>query len=37
MVKYILLDSKGIPTDKCDIPSNLPQYALEEGETNGKF
>ena len=22
-----ILDSKGIPTNSCDIPSNLPQYA----------
>ena len=21
-----ILDTKGIPTNKCDIPSNLPQY-----------
>ncbi len=25
-----ILDTKGIPTDKCDIPSNLPQYAEED-------
>ena len=22
-----ILDTKGIPTNDCDIPSNLPQYA----------
>ena len=25
-----ILDTKGIPTDKCVIPSNLPQYAINE-------
>ena len=25
-----ILDDRGIPLDKCDIPSNLEQYALEE-------
>ena len=25
-----ILDDRGIPLDKCDIPSNLKQYALEE-------
>ena len=25
-----ILDSKGIPKNKCDIPSNLPQYALNQ-------
>ena len=31
-----ILDTRGIPTDKCDIPSNLPQYAInnEVGENN---
>ena len=24
-----ILDTKGIPLEKCDIPSNLPQYANE--------
>ncbi len=23
-----ILDTKGIPKDKCEIPSNLPQYAI---------
>ena len=22
-----ILDTKGIPVEECDIPSNLPQYA----------
>ena len=26
-----ILDTKGIPTKKCDIPSNLPQYAEGKG------
>lgn len=25
-----ILDDRGIPLDKCDIPSNLEQYALKE-------
>ena len=25
-----ILDTKGIPTDKCVIPSNLPQYVINE-------
>lgn len=25
-----ILDDRGIPLDKCDIPSNLEQYALDE-------
>lgn len=31
-----ILDTRGIPTDKCDIPSYLPQYAInnEVGENN---
>lgn len=31
-----ILDTRGIPTDKCDIPSNLSQYAInnEVGENN---
>lgn len=31
-----ILDTKGIPTDKCAIPSNLPQYAINDkgGTTN---
>lgn len=31
-----ILDTRGIPTDKCDIPSNLPQYDInnEVGENN---
>ena len=24
-----ILDTKGIPLEKCDIPSNLPEYASE--------
>jgi hypothetical protein len=27
-----ILDTKGIPTDNCDIPSNLPQYAEKDSE-----
>ena len=26
-----ILDTKGIPTNHCDIPSNLPQYAESKG------
>ena len=26
-----ILDTKGIPTTHCDIPSNLPQYAESKG------
>lgn len=26
-----ILDTKGIPTEKCDIPSNLPQYVENNG------
>ena len=31
-----ILDTRKIPTDKCDIPSNLPQYDInnEVGENN---
>ena len=25
-----ILDAKGIPTNDCDIPSNLPQYAINK-------
>ncbi|MBQ7351696.1 MAG: hypothetical protein IJW59_02370 [Clostridia bacterium] len=25
-----IIDDKGIPTNKCDIPSNLPQYAHKD-------
>lgn len=25
-----ILDTKGIPTNECKIPSNLPQYAIEK-------
>lgn len=25
-----ILDTKGIPTEECNIPSNLPQYALKK-------
>ena len=25
-----ILDTKRIPTDKCVIPSNLPQYVINE-------
>lgn len=25
-----ILDTKGIPTNECNIPSNLPQYAIEK-------
>ena len=27
-----ILDTKGIPTNECDIPSNLPQYSNENKE-----
>ena len=26
-----ILDTKGIPTNNCDIPSNLPQYVESKG------
>ena len=25
-----ILDTKGIPTNECKIPSNLPKYAIEK-------
>lgn len=27
-----ILDSKGIPTQKCDIPRNLPQYETKKNQ-----
>ena len=33
-----ILDTKGIPTDKCVIPSNLPQYAInEKGDVTNEY
>jgi len=29
-----ILDTKGIPTNHCDIPSNLPQYLESKGDKN---
>ena len=29
-----ILDTKGIPTQECKIPSNLPQYAKDKSKNN---
>lgn len=29
-----ILDTKGIPIQECNVPSNLPQYAKNEEEFN---
>ena len=31
-----ILDTKGIPTNHCDIPSNLPQYAESKESDKNK-